>query len=47
MGEKAYETIHYEKKDRIATIILNRPDVRNAINQEMAAELLEALRDFK
>ena len=47
MGEKAYETIHYEKKDRIATIILNRPDVRNAINQEMATELLEALRDFK
>lgn len=47
MGEKAYETIHYMKKDRIATIILNRPDVRNAINQEMAAELLEALRNFK
>ncbi len=47
MEKKAYETIHYEKKDRIATIILNRPDVRNAINQEMATELLEALRDFK
>lgn len=47
MKEKAYETILYEKKDRIATIILNRPDVRNAINQEMASELLDALRDFK
>jgi enoyl-CoA hydratase/carnithine racemase len=47
MGEKAYETIHYEKKNRIATIILNRPDVRNAINQEMAAELINALHDFK
>jgi enoyl-CoA hydratase len=47
MEEKIYQTILYEKKDRIATITLNRPEVRNAINQEMAVELLDALRDFK
>ncbi|MBI5584805.1 MAG: enoyl-CoA hydratase/isomerase family protein [Deltaproteobacteria bacterium] len=47
MGEKNYQTIGYEKNDRIATITLNRPTVRNAINQEMASELIDALSDFK
>jgi len=47
MAKKNYDTILYEKKDRIATITLNRPDVQNAINQQMAAELLDALHDFK
>jgi len=47
MGEKSYQTISYEKQDRVATITLNRPEVMNAINEKMAAELLHALRDFK
>jgi enoyl-CoA hydratase len=47
MGDKRYEHILYEKKDRIATITFNRPKVFNAINVEMAEELKDALSDFK
>jgi len=47
MGDKDYRTIKYEKEDWVATITLNRPEVMNAINEEMAAELLAALKDFK
>jgi enoyl-CoA hydratase/carnithine racemase len=42
-----YKTISYEKRDGIATITFNRPEVMNAINEEMAKELLDALRDLK
>jgi enoyl-CoA hydratase len=44
---KNYKTILYDKKDKIATITLNRPEVMNAINEEMAKELLDALHNFK
>jgi len=47
MAGTTYDTIFYEKQDRIATISFNRPEVQNAINQQMAAELLDALHDFK
>ena len=47
MGDRIYEYIVYEKKDRIATITFNRPKVFNAINVEMAEELKDALSDFK
>ncbi|HAM53552.1 MAG TPA: hypothetical protein DCP92_23735 [Nitrospiraceae bacterium] len=47
MGDKTYEHILYEKKDKIATIPFNRPKVFNAINVEMAEELKDALLDFK
>ena len=47
MGEKDYETISYEKQDRVATIRLNRPEKMNAINESMAKELLGALKDVK
>lgn len=47
MGTIAYETILYEKKDKIATITFNRPDVQNAINEKMANELMNVLHDFK
>ncbi len=41
-----YETIIYEKKDRIAHITLNRPRILNAYNDTMGDELLQAHRDF-
>ena len=36
-------TLIYETEGAIATIILNRPEVFNAINEEMRRELLEAI----
>ena len=47
MGDRIYEYILYEKKDRIATITFNRPKALNAINIEMAEELKDALSNFK
>ncbi len=36
----------YEKADGIATVILNRPEVRNAINAEMLCRLADAWQDI-
>jgi len=36
----------YEKKDKIATITLNRPEAMNAISRELARELYGAWYDF-
>lgn len=41
---KPYKTILLEKKGQIAYLTLNRPDVRNAFNQEMIDEIRDALR---
>jgi len=38
-----YETLNLEIKHAIATLILNRPEKRNAISHRMIAEILEAL----
>ncbi len=38
-----YSTLIYEKKDRIAKIILNRPEVLNALNTTLREELCLAL----
>jgi 2-(1,2-epoxy-1,2-dihydrophenyl)acetyl-CoA isomerase len=40
-----YEAILYDKRDRVATITLNRPEVLNAFSATMGAELLAAFRD--
>ena len=41
----SYEMIKYDKEESIATITLNRPEKRNAINIKMRDELIEALQD--
>ncbi len=43
---KAMEFITVEAKDRITTITLNRPEVMNALNPSMHAELQEAFDEF-
>jgi enoyl-CoA hydratase len=35
-----------EKQDRISTILINRPEVRNAVDGQTAAELVQAFKDF-
>ncbi|MBW2047195.1 MAG: enoyl-CoA hydratase/isomerase family protein [Deltaproteobacteria bacterium] len=41
---KSYKTILLEKKDGLGYLILNRPEVRNAFNQNMIDELRDVLR---
>jgi enoyl-CoA hydratase len=36
-----------EKKDAICTVIINRPDHRNAVDRETATQLFEAFKDFE
>src|SRR5512137_164461 len=42
-----YTTIIYEVKGPVCSITLNRPDKFNAINREMASELLDAFRKVR
>lgn len=42
----AYTTILTNKKDKAGIITLNRPDVRNAMTDEMYEEILDALKEF-
>ena len=39
-----YDTIRYAVRDDVGLIRLNRPDVKNALNTQMRAELLHAVR---
>lgn len=43
----AYTTLLVEKKDRVATITLNRPERLNALSAELMTELLAALREIE
>ncbi len=43
----AYERIIYEKRDRVALITLNRPDVLNAMDTRMGNELIMALQEAR
>ncbi len=47
MSERKYKTILFEVKERIARIILNRPEVHNAFNAAMIKELLEVFNRIK
>ncbi len=38
----AFETVIYEKIDKVARVTMNRPEVRNAENQQMNREMFEA-----
>ena len=40
-----YQTILITKEENVATITLNRPEVMNAVNEEMLKELVEATRE--
>jgi enoyl-CoA hydratase len=42
-----FQCIIYEKKDKIATIKLNRPQVLNAMNKQLWLDLQEALEDVR
>ncbi len=43
MMKNSYKTIGVEKKEGIGYLTLNRPEVRNAFNQEMIDEIRDAL----
>ena len=42
-----FKNIVYEKKGRLASVTINRPERRNAIDGETSRELLEAFSDFR
>ena len=39
-------TVHVEKSGPVTTVVLSRPEVRNAVNRETAEALAQAFRDF-
>ena len=47
MAYSSYDTILFEKRDRIATVTLNRPDRLNAISEDMTDELLDVFTEIE
>lgn len=46
MSEKTFETIRIRKKENVAQVILHRPEVHNAFNARMIAELSGAFKSL-
>lgn len=46
MQRKTLETIFVERRERVGLITLNRPKSLNALNLQMASEVMSTLRDF-
>jgi enoyl-CoA hydratase len=42
----AYELVLTEQRGRVGLVMLNRPQARNALNQQLLRELMEALEEF-
>ena len=42
----AYELVLTEKRGKVGLVTLNRPQVRNALNQQLLHELMDALEEF-
>jgi enoyl-CoA hydratase/carnithine racemase len=42
-----YEFIRYEKRDHVAWVTMNRPEVRNALNSQCHVEMRSAFEDFR
>jgi enoyl-CoA hydratase len=47
MAQKEYQFILYDKKDGVATVVYNRPEVHNAIHPAMVEEFIDAFLDLK
>ena len=43
----AFKNVLFEKGEGIATIVINRPEKRNALNKETRFELIEIMKDIK
>jgi len=42
----SYKTIKFEPRDKVAWVILNRPEVRNAFNSEMISEISDLFKEI-
>jgi len=47
MIKNKYQTIVYKKENRVAKIILNRPQVHNAFNSTMISEMLDVFKEIE